>query len=56
LLTKFKQKAQELLTFEAKAVHKLGFTPNMITAIGLAFAFLSAFAYAEWQFHTVVPW
>jgi archaetidylinositol phosphate synthase len=56
LLTKLKQKAQGLLTFEAKAAHKLGFTPNIITAIGLAFAFLSAFAYAEWQFHTVVPW
>ena len=28
----------------------------MITAIGLAFAFLSAFAYAEWQFHLIVPW
>ena len=28
----------------------------MITVIGLVFAFLSAFAYAEWQFHPIVPW
>jgi archaetidylinositol phosphate synthase len=56
LLTKLKQKVQGLLTFEAKAAHKLGLTPNMITAIGLAFAFLSAFAYVEWQFNPVVPW
>jgi archaetidylinositol phosphate synthase len=56
LLTKLKQKVQQVLTFEAKAAHKLGLTPNMITAIGLAFAFLSAFAYAEWQFHLIVPW
>jgi archaetidylinositol phosphate synthase len=56
LLTKLKQKVQGLLTFEAKAAHKLGFTPNIMTAIGLAFAFLSASAYAEWQFHPVVPW
>jgi len=56
LLTKLKQKAQELLTFEAKTAHKLGLTPNIITAIGLAFALLSAGAYAEWQFHPVAPW
>ena len=56
MLTKLKQKVQGLLTFEAKAAHKLGLTPNMITAIGLAFAFLSAFAYVEWQFNPVVPW
>jgi archaetidylinositol phosphate synthase len=56
LLTKLKQKAQGLLTFEAKTAHKLGLTPNIITAIGLAFALLSAGAYAEWQYHPVVPW
>ena len=56
MLTKLKQKAQELLTFEAKTAHKLGLTPNIITAIGLAFALLSAGAYAEWQFHPVAPW
>ncbi len=56
MLTKLKQKVQQLITFEAKATYKVGLRPNMITAIGLAFAFLSAFAYAGWQFHPVVPW
>jgi archaetidylinositol phosphate synthase len=45
-----------MLTLEAKAAHKLGLTPNVITAIGLALAFLSAFAYAEWQSHPAIPW
>lgn len=56
MLTKLKEKVQQLLMFEAGAAHKLGLTPNMITAIGLVLAFLSAFAYAEWNFHYTVPW
>jgi len=56
MLTKLKEKVQQLLMFEAGAAHKLGLTPNMITAIGLVLAFLSAFAYAEWHFHYIVPW
>jgi len=56
LLTKLKQNVQQLLTFEARTAYRLGLTPNMITAIGLAFAFLSAFAYAKWQYHPIVPW
>lgn len=56
MLTKLKEKVQQLLVFEAGAAHKLGLTPNMITTIGLVLAFLSAFAYAEWHFHYTVPW
>jgi len=56
MLTKLKEKVQQLLMFEAGAAHKLGLTPNMITTIGLVLAFLSAFAYAEWHFHYTVPW
>jgi archaetidylinositol phosphate synthase len=56
MLTKLKEKVQQLLMFEAGAAHKLGLTPNMITAIGLILAFLSAFAYAEWNFHYTAPW
>jgi len=56
MLTKLKEKVQQLLMLEAGAAHKLGLTPNMITAIGLVLAFLSAFAYAEWNFHYTVPW
>jgi archaetidylinositol phosphate synthase len=49
MLTKLKQKVQQMLAAEARAAHRLGLTPNMITAIGLVFAFLAALAYAEWQ-------
>jgi archaetidylinositol phosphate synthase len=46
MLTKLKKKVQDMLTSEAKAVHKIGLTPNMVSAIGLALAFFSATAYA----------
>jgi len=49
MLTKFKEKVQQMLTVEAKAAHKIGLTPNIISAIGIALAFLSALTYAEWQ-------
>ena len=49
MLTKLKEKVQQMLTTEAKAAHKIGLTPNTISAIGIALAFLSALAYAEWQ-------
>jgi len=46
LLTRLKKKVQNMLTSEAKAAHKIGLTPNMVSAIGLALAFFSAAAYA----------
>ena len=49
MLTKLKEKVQAILSAEAKAAHKIGLTPNQITFIGIALAFLSALAYAEWQ-------
>jgi archaetidylinositol phosphate synthase len=49
MLTKLKEKVQQMLTTEAKAAHKIGLTPNTISAIGIALAFLSALTYAEWQ-------
>jgi archaetidylinositol phosphate synthase len=49
MLTKIKEKVQKMLATEAKVAHKIGLTPNMISAIGIAFAFLSALAYAEWH-------
>jgi archaetidylinositol phosphate synthase len=53
MLTKLKQKAQQMLTAEAKAAHKIGLTPNRITAIGIVLAFLSATAYALWENHSI---
>jgi archaetidylinositol phosphate synthase len=52
MLTKLKKKVQAMLATEAKAAHKIGLTPNMVSAIGIVLAFLSAFVYAEWQVHT----
>ena len=49
MLTRLKQKVQQMLTAEARAAHRIGLTPNMISGIGLVLAFLSAFTYAEWQ-------
>jgi archaetidylinositol phosphate synthase len=49
MLTKLKQKIQQMLTAEAKAVHAIGLTPNMITLLGVVLALLSALGYAEWQ-------
>ena len=48
MLTKLKQKVQNMLAAEAKAAHRIGLTPNSITIIGVILAFLSSFAYAEW--------
>jgi archaetidylinositol phosphate synthase len=49
MLTKLKEKVQQMLTTEAKAAHKIGLTPDAISVIGIILAFLSALAYAEWQ-------
>ncbi len=49
MLTKLKERVQQMLTLEAKAAHKIGLTPNIISALGIALALLSGLAYAEWQ-------
>ena len=46
MLTRLKQKVQQLLYSEAKAAHKIGLTPNIVTAIGFFLAFLAAVSYA----------
>ena len=54
MLTKLKQKIQQMLTTEAKIAHKIGFTPNSISIIGFILAFVSAISYALTSTHT--PW
>jgi archaetidylinositol phosphate synthase len=49
MLTKLKQRVQQMLAAEARAAHRIGLTPNVITGIGIILAFLSALAYAKWQ-------
>jgi len=51
MLTKLKQKVQQMLTTEARAAHKIGLKPNIISAIGITLAILSATAYTRWQTH-----
>jgi phosphatidylglycerophosphate synthase len=46
MLTKLKQRIQLLLSSEAKVAHKLGFTPNIVSVIGIALAFSAGGAYA----------
>src|SRR3972149_5189514 len=49
MLTKLKKKVQQMLAAEAQAAHKIGLTPNMLSAIGLALSLFSAAAYAMAQ-------
>lgn len=52
MLTRLKKRFEATLTIEAQAAHKLGLTPNMVSAIGVALAFLSAITYIAWQTNT----
>jgi archaetidylinositol phosphate synthase len=49
MLTKLKQKFQAYIASVAKAAHRVGLTPNRVSAIGIVFALLSALAYWKWQ-------
>jgi archaetidylinositol phosphate synthase len=49
MLTKLKQKIQQMLTAEATAAHRMGLTPNWISGVGAIFALLAALAYVRWQ-------
>jgi archaetidylinositol phosphate synthase len=46
MLTKLKEKVQKALATQAKAALKIGLTPNTLSVIGIALAFLSALEYA----------
>lgn len=49
MLTKLKKSVQKWLTFEAEAFHRLGFTPNHVSILGLLLAFLAALTYWQWE-------
>jgi archaetidylinositol phosphate synthase len=53
MLTKMKKRVQAMLATEAKAAHKIGLTPNKVSATGIVLAFLSALAYTAWQTNTL---
>jgi len=48
-LTKLKERFQLWLTGEARLAHRLGLTPNQVSALGIVLAFLSALTYWRWQ-------
>jgi len=50
LLTKLKQKVQNMLTLEAQVAHSIGLTPNIVSLMGLTLAMFSAFVYAVAHF------
>jgi archaetidylinositol phosphate synthase len=52
MLAKLKKEVQAMLATEARAVHRIGLTPNKVSAIGITLAFLSALSYTEWQTNT----
>jgi archaetidylinositol phosphate synthase len=53
MLTKLKQKVQQVLAAEANVAHAIGLTPNMISGAGVISAFVSALVFAEWQNRTL---
>jgi len=52
MLTKLKQSVQSWLTSEAALFHKLGFTPNHVSILGIILALLSAISYWQWDNHS----
>ncbi len=46
MLTKLKKDVQQMLTSQANAAHKIGLTPNRVSAIGFILALASATTYA----------
>lgn len=46
MLTKLKQKVQQLLSSQARVAHKIGLSPNIVTLFGFILSFFAAVAYA----------
>ncbi|HSV49815.1 MAG TPA: CDP-alcohol phosphatidyltransferase family protein, partial [Candidatus Acidoferrales bacterium] len=53
MLTKLKQRIQEMLSTEAKIAHKMGLTPNHISVIGFVLAIACAASYAFTTTNTI---
>jgi archaetidylinositol phosphate synthase len=49
MLTKLKQRVQQILTSEAITAHSLGLTPNRISGLGIILALLAALSYLNWR-------
>lgn len=51
MLTRFKEQIQSFLVAEARLLHNLGMTPNQISALAIAFAFVAGGFYWTWQYN-----
>ncbi len=51
MLTRFKAQIQSILVAEARLLHNLGMTPNQISALAIAFAFVAGSFYWTWQYN-----
>jgi len=49
MLTKLKKTFQLWISTEAKLAHKIGLTPNHVSALGIVFAVFSAIIYWRWR-------
>jgi archaetidylinositol phosphate synthase len=49
VLTRLKQRVQQILMAEANAAHSIGLTPNRISGLGIVLALLAALSYVRWQ-------
>lgn len=51
MLTKLKSRVQQWLSKEAKLVHDLGFTPNILSVLGFIFSVFSMLFYYMWEYN-----
>ena len=54
MLTKLKQRVQQLLSSEAKLAHRIGLTPNTVTLLGFLLSVSAAIAYAFTSLQTPI--
>jgi len=50
MLTRLKKRFQLWISREARFAHDIGFTPNLVSALGVVFAVLSGIVYWRWRF------
>lgn len=54
MLTKLKKQVQQAMTSQATAAHRLGLTPNQISAIGITLALLAGTAYTQAKANSIL--
>ncbi len=54
MLTKLKKQVQQAMTSQATAAHRLGLTPNQISALGIALAILAGITYTQAKANSIL--